>query len=280
MSWKSIVCTGLLCVIASPVLADPILGVDLVRDLGGVPVLDPATGDWQWAVTVTPDASLFTTTDEGTGGSIAIEIGITASGAALTGATVNATSFPNENFGDSPYAFGENPADGLTIMGNQLFAALGSTFFTTADPQQVFTFTTAGPTEVNLTTSVLWEGAYGGNVRVAQGDDNFDDFSGTITKTVLAGDATFDGDVDFLGDFLRFQNNLSPVGAFKIWSEGDFDGNRLTNFFDFLILQNHLTDTPIPPPGGGAGAIEIPEPGTALLLMVGLMFAAGRRIQK
>jgi hypothetical protein len=283
MSWKRIVIAGLLCVVASPALAAPGLVVDLVRDGGGKPVLEPVTGDWQWRVSVDPDETIFGA--EG-GSAMAIEIGLSFTGAPLVGATVNVANFDKENFGESPFAFGENPADGVTIQGNQLFAALGSVFFNTGAVREVMTITTQGPAKFgdpppsNLTTNVAWSGAYSGNARIAQQGLNFDTFSGSINKTVLPGDADFDGDTQFL-DFSILQNNL--VGTPKIWTQGDFDDNKDVDFLDFSVLQNALALTPIPPPGSGGGAgaaAAVPEPASLALVLVGACVLGGLRRRK
>lgn len=79
MSWKSIVITGLLCVVASPAFAAPtasakVLGLDV-------------NGKWVWSVSVTPDASLFSDNPpNGVGGSVALEIGATATNRPLISA--------------------------------------------------------------------------------------------------------------------------------------------------------------------------------------------------
>jgi hypothetical protein len=279
MSWKSIVITGLLCVVASPVLAAPGLVVDLVRS-SGLPVLD-ASGNWQWRVSVDPDETMFTTTAEGTGGALAIEIGMTFTGAPIVGATVNTTNFDHENFGMSPFGFGGNPADGLTVQGNQLFAALGSTFFTDGNLKEVFTVTTAGPSTVgpNLTTGVSWSGVYntdhslgGTNARVAQQGANFDTFNSSLTKTVLGGDANLNGTVN-IGDFGILQANFN--GSSKHWTDGDFNGTGTVNIGDFGILQANFNSS-LPAPGGGSISV-VPEPASAVLAVLSACAVWGLR---
>src|SRR3990172_479445 len=101
MSWKRAFIAGLFCVIASPVLADPGVIVDLVRTggPGTTPVLD-ASGNWQWRVSIDPDDSLYAnsgptgTPPNTVGGSVAIEIGLTFSGAPIVSVTPNTTNFP------------------------------------------------------------------------------------------------------------------------------------------------------------------------------------------
>lgn len=281
MSWKSIVITGLLCVVASPVLAAPNLTVDLVRGAGNLPLLD-ASGNWQWRVSVVPDSALFVNSGAGgtppntLGGSMAIEIGLTFTGAPVLSAAVNTTNFDKENFGNSPFAFGESPADGLTISGNQIFAALGSTFFTDNAPKEVFTVKTSGPSTVgpNLTTGVSWLGDYTGKARISQASTNFDTFSGSLNKAVLGGDANLNGTVNS-SDLLIVLNNINQTG--KTWSTGDFNKTGVPNSSDVLILLNNINQS-VPAPGGGsfAGA-NVPEPASVCLLLMGACVALGLR---
>jgi hypothetical protein len=285
MSWKSIVIAGLLCVLAVPAFATPGLVVDLVRS-GGLPVLD-SNGDWQWIVSVDPDETTFV--DSGpsgdppntVGGSYAVEIGMTLTGASLVSATVNTTNFDKENFGESPFAFGENPLDGLTVSGNQLFAALGSTFFSDGAPKELMTITTSGPSTVgpNLTTGISWGGAYnidhtlgGANARIAETNSNYDTFAGSISKTALAGDTNLNGAVT-IADFGAMQPHIGAAG-FKIWTQGDFNGTHTVTIADFGILQPQLGMT-APPPGAGGGSVAVPEPASVLLIGLGLLSSVG-----
>jgi hypothetical protein len=274
MSWKSIVITGLLCVVASPVLAQPGLVVDLVRTGGGLPQLD-ASGNWQWRVSVDPDETLFNTTDEGTGGSMAVEIGLTFTGASVLGATVNETNFDENNFGDSPFAFGENPDDGLTISGNQIFAALGSTFFTDGALKEVFTVTTQGPSTVgpNLTTGVEWLGAYSGNARVAQNGTNYDSFVGSVSKTVLGGDANLNGSVT-AADYNILLLNFGQSG--KHWDTADFNGNGTVTAADYNELLLKFGQSTTPPGSGSVSAAAVPEPASVAMLLMGSLLIVRR----
>src|SRR5262245_12037869 len=101
MSWKSIVTTGLLCVVASPALAAPGFSSTLVG-------LD-AQGRWYWDLSVDPDDALFTNPadhpDRGTGGSVAAELTVTASQRDLVSMTqpgAMATDFDFSNLGYAP----------------------------------------------------------------------------------------------------------------------------------------------------------------------------------
>ena len=247
-------------------------------------------------MSVVPDENLYTnngptgTPPNTVGGAIAVEIGMTLTGASLVSATVNTTNFDHENFGNSPFAFGENPADGLTISGNQLFAALGSTYFADLDANpntdaswEIMTIQTAKPKSGNLSTGIQWLGDYTGMARIAQQGVNYDTFSGTLNKTVLRGDANFNGDTNFLDFGNYFQLNYNQPG-FKIWSQGDFDGNGTVNFLDFGEFQLDYNAAPIAPPGAGSGGIASPEPTSAVLAMllactVGCLWPPSQKLQ-
>ena len=56
-----------------------------------------------------------------------------------------------------------------------------------------------------------------------------------LVKYTWAGDATFDGSVNF-SDFLVLQNNFGSSNA--TFTNADFDYNGSVNFSDFLALQN------------------------------------------
>ena len=144
--------------------------------------------DLQWAVHVIPDPGLFTNPaddpDRGTGGSIALEIGFRVLGSNLTGVSTNIANFgfanpgnvifgwetltPEVNF--KPLGVQQNPAT------NEVFAALGSQFFTTSTPKELLIFTTQG----TQNTTIQWLGSYGGVGRLAQAGVNFDTAAGTV----------------------------------------------------------------------------------------------------
>jgi hypothetical protein len=133
-------------------------------------------GNRQWLVSITPDASLFSGSPPG--GSIATEVGFTVGPGSLVSGIKNATNFPLDNPGNSPFPAPINGVQfGVVSSGNNLFAALGSNIFTSATPQQFLTITTlgSGPTKIS------WLGAYVGNGRIAQGGQNFDTYSGMVS---------------------------------------------------------------------------------------------------
>jgi hypothetical protein len=273
MSWKSLVITGLLCVVASPVLAAPTLSIDLVRDGSNLPVLT-AAGDWQWVVSVTPDAALFADNPpNGVGGSVAVELAIEATGSSLVSVTKNATNFPNDNPGTAVATYPTGL--GVQVAGNKAVAALGSTYFTTGGAKEMLTIVTDGPsTTGSLTSGISLLGAYAGGYRLAQDGTNFDIAASSISKTVLGGDANLNGTVN-ISDFGILQANFN--GTSKVWQTGDFNGTGSANITDFGILQANFNQSIAAPGGGSLAAAGVPEPTTAMLLLVAACTAAGLR---
>ncbi len=172
MSVKRMACFTLLCaLVAQAAQAAPTLSVVPIGLNGG---------NREWFVNIAPDPALFSNNPpNGIGGSLALEIGFTIdSPVHLLSATIADTvAWPMENFGNSPFPFGGPPADGLTILGDRMFVAQGSTYFTSATPTHLIKFTTSG----SGPTTVRWLGAYGGNGRIAQAGQNYDLYSGFVT---------------------------------------------------------------------------------------------------
>lgn len=177
MTVKSLSCLALLCALgAQSSQGAPILSVYPIGLNGG---------NREWFVDITPDPALFVNSGpmgmppNTDGGSLAVEIGfsIDAPVSLVTAMIDNMSLWPAENFGNSPFPFGEAPADGLTIQGNQLFIAQGSEFLTATSSPHFLKIVTAG---VGPTT-IQWLGAYGGNGRIAQAGTNFDLYSGSAS---------------------------------------------------------------------------------------------------
>jgi hypothetical protein len=180
MSWKSIVITGLLCVVASPVLAAPTVSASLLG-------LDTA-GNWVWEVSVDPDDTLFTnpandSPDRGNGGSVSLEVGVSATGRGVVSAAPNLTNFPvpapaGQPFGNAPAGWGTD-IDGDTVRDegvrfnvatDRVVAFLGSDFFGSINfgasngaPKAAFRVHTDRPTSSSLTTTLNFLGAYNAN---------------------------------------------------------------------------------------------------------------------
>ena len=131
MFWKSLVCLGLVCALAAPALA---VGPTASAKVLGLDV----NGNWVWSVGVTPDAGLYVNNgDQGVGGSVAVEIGAVASNRNLVSAGANTTNFEYNNTGNSPFAAPINGVQiGVVTNANDVFAALGSTYFTTGGEKE------------------------------------------------------------------------------------------------------------------------------------------------
>jgi hypothetical protein len=312
MSWKSLVCAGLLCALAMPAMADP-----------GLRVIDSGlntSGNRVWTVSVKPDQSLFTTTDLGTGGSVALELGFESGLTTLVDDGVNESNVANgsnapndtwyyadvdgsgssqaiieeEDYGRTPFVGGgtTSTSDGLEFTStNQLFAALGSTFFTSAIIDTLDGTANDGYVPVlHIVTSgpFGWldvSGAYDpdypntldplvpGYGLIAQASQDFPDFSSTayIIGDTPGPGGTPDGDVD-LDDLLNVKN------YFGVNNYGDADHDGDTDLDDLIAVKNFFTGSA---PGAGAGAVAaVPEPTTVLLLVLGLVGVGFSRFRR
>jgi len=79
--------------------------------------------------------------------------------------------------------------------------------------------------------------------------------------SLLAADADLDGDVDF-GDYMVLEAWFGGPGD---WSKGDFDFDGDVDFGDYMILEAAFGDRA----GGESAAMNIPEPGTLAMLIIG-----------
>ncbi len=280
MFWKSLVCLGLVCALAAPALAvGPTMAVELVRDVSNKPLLT-ADGEFQWRVSIAPDATLFTDhPPNGVGGSVATEIGFTSTtqnaGNVVVGAK-NATNFPYDTTGHSPFAAPISGVQtGVVVDANKLFASLGSDYFLSGGNKEMIVITTHKPATVaangGLTTTLSVSGDYGGNGRIAQAGDNYDIATGSSSVTVVAGDANFDGNVNGL-DLSILATNFNTNG--KIWTTSDWTGEGDVNGLDLSVLAGNFNFSG-PPPGLGAGSVAAVVPEPSSLTLIGLAVLAG-----
>jgi hypothetical protein len=255
-----------------------------------------ANGDWIWHVSVTPETGFFVDNPpNGVGGSVAVELGLTASGGAglLAGAEnepATTANIEHENPGNVIFGWetlsviGPPAADapvGLqtNVPTDEIFAALGSTYFTSGGSKHIITVITDGPSTSNLTSSL----ALHGSSIIAQnrdGTDDTDDFdAGSASRTVKEADADLTGTVDGL-DLLIMADNFGAASG-RNWGTADFDGNGTVDGLDLLVMADNFgeaggSNTPlnsVPSGGGAGGGAAVPEP--ASFALAGLALLAG-----
>ncbi len=273
-------------------LGGPTLSIDLIRDGSSQPLLD-ANGKWQFAVSIIPQAGMFSdpqddVPNKGTGSATAIDLGLQLNdehGFANTTvsdllAAVSGQAFENDpswdgnaidmlglnNPGNSPYG-GLVDSEGLDAVGHQIDAAVGTIFFNSDNGGlgfELFTFSAGRPAMDSnfggLTIEVDVDGGYGGHYRLVQGFGTFDspDADDFFTHTVLAGDVNLDGSVD-AADLAVLDSFLGSPGK---WTDGDLTGEGIVDATDRNLLV----------------AILVPEPSSALLmLLLGFVPLASQR---
>jgi hypothetical protein len=284
MSWKSIVITGLLCVVASPVLAAPTVSASLLG-------LDTA-GNWVWEVSVDPDDTLFTnptndSPDRGNGGSVTLEVGVSATGRGVVSAAPNLTNFPvpapaGQPFGNAPAGWGTD-IDGDTIRDegvrfnvatDRVVAFLGSEFFGSINfgaqngaSKAAFRVHTERPIATSLLTTLNFLGAYNANGTtggalpgVAQGGALTGLAIAQASKGVKGGNANLSPMVD-LGDLAilgaNYESTPGPGG--KNWTQADFTGDGHVDLGDLAVLgANYGTTGTADPNWTTPGQLNIP----------------------
>jgi hypothetical protein len=188
MNWKCFAPAILLCLLVSPLFAQPELNVIS----GGI-----QGGNFVWEIHVTPDLVLA-------GGStaIALEMGFRLTGSPLVGATnINPTEWDRPNPGRMIFGWettteirpGVFFPEGLqsNTATSEVFVAYGSADFATPGPKPFLRIEALGPDNGGSTSSTIeWLGVYAmGHGRIAQlisrtDADNFDIFAGSATQFV------------------------------------------------------------------------------------------------
>ncbi len=289
MSWKSLVTAGLLCVLASPVFAAPTISAAK----GGTNANNylNANGDWVWNIQI---ASSVASTP------LAAELGLTAGGSALKGASVlnGPTNFDTANPGkiifgwedltaaanNNPVGLQSNCAAGCTestpgTSPNTVFAALGSVDFAAVGAHDFIQIITAGPKTGALTSSLTVSGAYAGKGRIAELDGsgaavNYDTYNNVFSRTAKAGDANLDGNVDGLDLSLMAANFGATSG--KKWYQTDYNGDGAVDGLDLSTLAANFGSVGSPPgAGAGLGAGAVPEPASIALLGLAVLGGLG-----
>ncbi len=189
----------------------------LVMMLSGIAIAQPtltvtnngenANSNLEWLVQIAPDTTLFSDGD----GAIGLELAFEVTTGTLVSATHDATLWPFLNPGNNPFTDSVTLGLQTDTSNATVFASLGSNPFDSADAVTVLTIETAG---VGATT-LSWGGhtllagsdfEYVGS-RIAQNDQNYDGFMGTISSQggTLVCDFNADGgcddaDIDLLYD--------------------------------------------------------------------------------
>lgn len=188
MIWKGFVSAAWLCLLVSPLLAQPELNVIQ----GGI-----QGGNFDWDVGITPDLVLA-------GGStpIAVEMGFRLTGAPLLSATnINPAEFDTPNPGMVIFGW-----ETLTDLGGgnfkpvglqsntptgEIFVAYGTIDFATPGLKPFLNIVAQGPANggPSLTSTIEWLGVYAvGHGRISQlvsgGGQNFDTFAGTASQAI------------------------------------------------------------------------------------------------
>jgi hypothetical protein len=271
MSWKSLVSAGLLCIVASPAFA--VATLQAVK--GGTEATGflNADGNWVWRINITP-----------TGGSaVSTEIGFRETTTAeLLDAIANTTNFNANNTGAKVFSWQPDPptfSEGVVenLATDEVFTALGSTnIIATAVSTHYVDIIVQGPsTNSRLSTTLEWLGAYNGS-GLPSGTNGLigETVGGVATRSAVAGSATFtakagDANLDNSVGFADFNIWLTSAGT--RWQDGDFNDDNSVGFADFNIW---LTSP------GGAGGIAIPEPASAVMLVLGVALAFVRRARR
>lgn len=105
-----------------------------------------------------------------------------------------------------------------------------------------------------------------------------------LQDDLLPGDLNLDGNVDSY-DYITLKTNFGMTGETVTWSLGDFNGDGLVGYEDFIALTTNFgyKSTPHPimtPPSDGyisTGSMAMPEPGSAILLVLGAAALLRRR---
>jgi hypothetical protein len=277
MSWTKSICYFAFCaLLAAPAMAAPTLSVTRSPGVS-------ATGGIQWTVGVTPDTAMFSdpadAPDRGLGGATGIDVGFTLTGRDAATAVKNATNFDTDTPGNS--TFGDETADGegdfvgvqIGSNASNVYAGLGSVFFTSGGVKNALTIGTTPINTANLTSTIAWGGAYNatGDAGTTHGiiaqDGAHFGVSGSSSFTALIGDVNLDGVVNGTDLGILSGNWLLTS---RHWGQGNFNGqtDNVVNGTDLGILSGNWLATS---PGSlASGAVAIPEPSTLMIVGLGL----------
>jgi hypothetical protein len=255
MSWKSFVTAGLLCVVASPVLAAP--SVTIVPGGTNANGHLNAAGDWVWNVRLAQCNPAVDVDDGGplpAGSPLGAELGFRELlGEVLTAANINDGFDFNTNPGNGIFGWEvltDTDGDGNTHNGtpcvpapctvgsanadpddepvgvqastalDEVFSALGSVdYLTDNDGKGYIQIVIDGPKSSSLATRLQMLGDYGGNGRIAELNDAFNPANPTGPGNPFSiNHDTYAGQVE------------------RTAQDGDADLNGTTNFLDLQSL--------------------------------------------
>lgn len=209
------------------------------------------SGNLEWLVEVAPDPALFTLTDLGLGGSLAVELAFEVVNSDLLSVSVNNADWPLDIAGNNPFSRGVSSGVSTDFANDTVFAALLSDFFIAGNDVTVLTIETSGIDCTGLTWGghTVLEGTvdeYESSL-IAQAGQNFTGYTGSLAEPNHDGDFDIDCDVDGT-DLLAWQENYgSPYNA-----------NDLTDW-----QTNYGSMTPV-----SAVSTAVPEPNTLILVSI------------
>jgi PEP-CTERM motif len=257
MSWKSIVITGLLCVLASPVLAVPKIRA-ITDGLSGA--------NQKWKIQVQPDVNVLWNNPDlagAEGASLAAELDLTFSTAVIS-ATAGA-GLPDLNNGNNPFTAGIT--DGIVTSGNTVFAAVGG-------PASASALFKPFPGDANKDNAVTL-----GDFGLLSA--NWDPAMAHPGKTRSQADFTGDGFVT-LGDFGLLSGNWLKefwIDAVNVTTTGaggtvSWGGHTAAGVATAVIAQGGQSFPGLAGgfPGAGGGSVSggaVPEPASLALLFLG-----------
>lgn len=260
--WRYVRCTSLVYCVATIVC----YGLVMTRAAHAAPTLKVSNlgpnvgGNLEWLVEVAPDAGLFTNTDLGLGGSVAVELSFEVIGSELLAVSVNNTDWPVSTPGENPFTRTVTSGVQTDLVSDTVFASLLSNFFVSGNDVEVLTIETSGTD----CTTLSWGGqtVLGGTPEqyesslIAQGGQTFTGYAGSLIEPAHDGDFDIDCDVDG-DDLLHWQQGYgAPYGA-----------SDLTDW-----QSNYGSMAPV-----SAVVAAVPEPSSLLLALIALQVFACRK---
>jgi hypothetical protein len=204
---------------------------------------------------------------------VALEIGFEHVGGQIVDIIPNTSVIEHLNPGQNPFT--GTVTEGVSIhdfaaTADSAFAAL-SGFLTSSSPVKVLTIATDGPGSLSLgghDHNGLFTGA-----RVAQGGENFDGLTSSLTIEFL--------DADFNRDLMVDEDDLaiwkSAFGGPATSTSGDADGDGLATGADFLKWQRQFENRRAT---STVAAASVPEPSAVSLFILAAACGGGIRFPR